>query len=497
MIEVSANSYWRFDANDPVQSPDGYVLRTNFSITGGGATGIERYWRTASQIGEFALGDTLDYRRILRYHTRDFSDQNSHRIPIPYRHEWVSGGPLGYVSTGFSVCRDKSIAAAAIVGVKRGELPMLSTMWTILGHPASGIAVPYWPVGNPPSVAHGDTSSPLYDIARKIRSLLFDWSTNRDFVDSYKLRDECGNGLWPGIFKAEDSIFDEAEALLGHWRKVFPTGKSILKAENSFASFAASQLDRSYLKLASRVVVRVANDVPYLDENGKVLEDGDIIQLVWAGKDGRIDPPNAVTRGAERGNPTNDDRLIGVLHVIGENASSAGSFRFQAIGWPDYTIGCPAAGDFIYVRAFNASSLEKATSFGDARLYLVSTNAGQSYAPLIEGGRTAQPLRGLDPAVASLRLRLSPNYPNPFNSSTIIEFEIHGISDAQRGVELTIFNTLGEVVKNFHVGTASDGTQRLEWDGRNDGGKVQPSGVYFLRLNDGSATTMRKMTLLK
>lgn len=498
MIEVGGSGYWRFDANDPVQSPGGYVLRTNFSVTGGGTTGIERYRRTVCQIREFALGDTLEYRRIIRYHTRDFSDQNGNSVQVPYAYGWPSGGPPGYINSSFSVCRCKSIAAAAIVGVKTGELPMLSTMWTILGQPASGIAVPYWPVGDPPAVARGDTSSPLYDIATKIRSLLFDFSANHDYVDSYKLRDDCGNGLWGGTFQVEDSMFNEAEALLGQWRKDFPTGKSILKAENAFASFAVSQLDRSYLKLVNRVVLSVANDVPYGDENGKTLENGDIIQLIWAGEDGRIDPPNMVTGNPEWGNPTNDDRMIGVLHFIGENLSSKGLFRFQVIGWPGHTIGWPGAGDFVYARAFNEGSLEKSTRFGDAQLHQVSMNAGQSYTPLIEGGRTTQSLKGLRPsAVASSRLRLSPNYPNPFNSSTIIEFVVPRISDGQRRVDLTVFNTLGETVKSLFVGTSSGGSQRLEWDGRDDGGEVQPSGVYFVGLNDGSATTIRKMVLLK
>jgi|GEM_PF-711910 hypothetical protein len=498
IYEVGGNAYWRFDANDTIESSEGYILRTNFSRTGGGNAGIERYRRAVSQIGEFHVGDSLDYRRIIRYHARDFSDFNSSPISIPYTHEWTSTSPLGYFYSNSSVCRFKTVSVAAIVGVKPGEMPTLSTMWTVLGHPATGIAVPYWPVGVPPEAASGTVTSPLNAIASEIRSLLFDFTTNTDYIDSYKLRDECGNGLWAVTYPAEDSIFNAASRLLGEWRREIPPTRSMLQAEITFASYAHSELTYAHDRLVRRKSFTVANVVPFEDEGGKTLENGDVVQLIWAGEDGAIDPPNAENGSPDWGQPGGDDRLVGIPHAIGENVLSEGTFRLQLIAWPDRRTGCPANGDLVYLRAFNSTSLKTATRYGDAQIHPVSMSDDNAYVPLIKGARTTQPLGGSPAAeIPRAHFNLSPNFPNPFNSTTVIEFDVPYGQESQGLVELIIFNSLGQSVRSLYSGTSTGGRKRLEWDGRDERGIVQPSGVYFVRLKAGSIAETGRMLLIK
>jgi hypothetical protein len=498
IFEVGGNVYYTFNASNPIQAPEGYILRTNFSMTGGGTMGIERYRRTVAQIKAFQLGDTLDYRRIIRFHARDFSDYGGTPIPVPYTHVWASTSPLGYFYSNVSVCRFKSVSAVAIVGVKPDEVPALSTMWTILGQPSSGIAVPYWPVGNTPDVARGTVTSPLNAIATNIRSLLYDLPGNPDNIDSYKLRDECGNGLWAWTFPAEDSIFNSSDGLLGRWRVDWPSTKQMLQAENGFASYALSQLTEAHTRLTSRLAFSVTNSMSYSDENGKILDNGDIVQLILAGEDGKIDPPNMEMGSPSWGQPTGDDRLIGIPHAIGENVSSPGTFHFQMIGWQNRTFGCPAVGDRVYLRAFNSNSLETATRYGDAQLYQISTNDVGSYDPLIEGAQTSRLLKGFRSSeVMIARFTLFPNFPNPFNASTIIEFEVPNLRDSPDAVELIVFNSLGQVVKSLLSGAQTGGRKKVEWDGKDDKGKIQPSGVYFARLRAGSTAETRRMLLIK
>ena len=498
MFEVGGNAYWRFDANKPSTAPEGYVLRTNFSMTGGGSVGVERYRRAAAQTGEFRRNNTLDYRSIIRYQARDFSDYSSHPLPIPYPREWIATTRLGYIYSNVSICRHKSISATAIIGVMPGELPSLSTMVTILGQPASGIAVPYWPVGIPPGIASGVQTPPLNVEANSIRSLLFDLPDNVDYLDSYKLRDECGNGLWSLTFPAEDSILNATSSLLEQWRGEPPSAKRMLGAENALASSALAQLTRAHAHLLCRVPFDVANDVPYKDENGQVLDNGDIVQLIWAGNDHKMSPPDMEKGSPRWGQPTGDDRLIGVPHVMGDNVSTKGMFYFQVIGWTDRGSGFPAAGDLVYLRAFNSNRLEAATRYGDARPYEVSARAGLPYTPLINDGRTTQPL-GEAPAnpVPSARFNLSPNFPNPFNSSTSIEYEVPYGRDARGPLDITVFNNLGQVVRTLFSGLSAGGWQRVEWDGKDNAGDLQPSGVYYIRLKAGTAATMGRMLLLK
>ncbi|MCF7859495.1 MAG: T9SS type A sorting domain-containing protein [Candidatus Cloacimonetes bacterium] len=80
---------------------------------------------------------------------------------------------------------------------------------------------------------------------------------------------------------------------------------------------------------------------------------------------------------------------------------------------------------------------------------------------------------------------LDHNYPNPFNPSTTIQFDIR---ENEVGT-LTIFNSRGQILdkKNFEAGS-----HLFEWDGTHLG-----SGIYFYRLETESYTKTRKMIMMK
>jgi len=254
-IFETANTFYRkFDAADSAQVPSGALVRTNFSVTGGGNSGIERYNRSKKLIRDFISGDSLSYRTILRDQMRDFSDFDSNPVPVPYPRKWRSDRPFGYIYTGVSICRSASVSAAVIQGIEPGENPLLSTMWAILGQPASAIAVPYWPVSDTPTEAYGESTAPLCDEANKIKARLFDYAPNSAYIDSYKLRDEKGNGLWAWTFPAEDSIFSAADARLSDWRQAASLTISEMEAtEKEFASYALRKLNQAYRGLVTSV----------------------------------------------------------------------------------------------------------------------------------------------------------------------------------------------------------------------------------------------------
>jgi len=139
MFEIGDTVYWKFDA---ANSPNGYIIKTNFTINGGGSSGIERFNRSTQLINNFYDGDSLNYRNIIRYQMRDFSDANSNPVPVPFPGHWVPGSPYGYVNCEKSICRHSSISAAVIHGVLPAEPAGFSTMWTILGQPATSVAIP-------------------------------------------------------------------------------------------------------------------------------------------------------------------------------------------------------------------------------------------------------------------------------------------------------------------------------------------------------------------
>jgi flagellar hook assembly protein FlgD len=88
---------------------------------------------------------------------------------------------------------------------------------------------------------------------------------------------------------------------------------------------------------------------------------------------------------------------------------------------------------------------------------------------------------------------LRQNHPNPFNPSTRIKF------DLARGTEitLTIFNILGNPIRELLKGRYSAGSTEITWDGTDQAGRPVPSGIYFYELVTEVGRETRKMTLIK
>jgi photosystem II stability/assembly factor-like uncharacterized protein len=89
---------------------------------------------------------------------------------------------------------------------------------------------------------------------------------------------------------------------------------------------------------------------------------------------------------------------------------------------------------------------------------------------------------------APLEFRLYHNYPNPFNPTTLIKFELATEADAT----ITLYNTLGQNVATIFDGHRTAGTYVVEFDGRD-----LPSGSYFYQLRTGGFLQTKRMMLVK
>jgi len=101
---------------------------------------------------------------------------------------------------------------------------------------------------------------------------------------------------------------------------------------------------------------------------------------------------------------------------------------------------------------------------------------------------------------------LSPNYPNPFNPETRIQYTV-GTQKAVHGSQfmvrspvhttLKIYNVLGQLVKTLVNEPKEPGTYEVIWDGKDKNGEEVASGIYFYKLQAGDFTEAKKMLLLK
>ena len=89
---------------------------------------------------------------------------------------------------------------------------------------------------------------------------------------------------------------------------------------------------------------------------------------------------------------------------------------------------------------------------------------------------------------------LMANYPNPFNPTTNIQFNLK----KQAYVELSIFNAKGQKLRTLQEGILGIGKHTLTWDGSDSSFSKVGSGIYLYQLKvDGITIDCRKMVLLK
>jgi hypothetical protein len=120
---------------------------------------------------------------------------------------------------------------------------------------------------------------------------------------------------------------------------------------------------------------------------------------------------------------------------------------------------------------------------------------GETVVRIVGGPGDGPVTTGDGPATSSVpqRSMLHPNIPNPFNPTTTIRFDLAGSGR----VTLRVFDVRGRVVRTLVDGLEPAGHRLVEWDGRNDGGRVVPSGTYFYRLTAPGFEQTRTMLMLK
>ncbi len=88
---------------------------------------------------------------------------------------------------------------------------------------------------------------------------------------------------------------------------------------------------------------------------------------------------------------------------------------------------------------------------------------------------------------------LSNNYPNPFNPSTTIEYEIPKAGY----VKIQIYNSIGQLINTIEDDYKNPGKYSIQWNGKNSAGENLSSGIYFYRMSSNGLTLVKKMLLLK
>ena len=88
---------------------------------------------------------------------------------------------------------------------------------------------------------------------------------------------------------------------------------------------------------------------------------------------------------------------------------------------------------------------------------------------------------------------LGPNYPNPFNASTTITYQL----PSEQQVILSVWDLAGQLVRGLVQAPQTAGCYSVTWDGRNGEGSRTANGVYIYQIRAGEFQSARKMVLVK
>jgi flagellar hook assembly protein FlgD len=94
-------------------------------------------------------------------------------------------------------------------------------------------------------------------------------------------------------------------------------------------------------------------------------------------------------------------------------------------------------------------------------------------------------------------LSLSSAYPNPFNPTTTIRFDIPVGVETHGESSLEVFDLKGRLVKTLADGINHPGQYTVSWDATNSSGVEVSAGIYIVKLNVGNLFKSNKIVLLK
>jgi hypothetical protein len=92
-----------------------------------------------------------------------------------------------------------------------------------------------------------------------------------------------------------------------------------------------------------------------------------------------------------------------------------------------------------------------------------------------------------------LEYALRQSYPNPFNPTATITYQVPRPSE----IRIEVYNTLGQKVRTLLKDHKGPGVYQVIWDGRNNSGVQVGSGVYLYRMVSGDYVRVRKMILMR
>ncbi len=83
--------------------------------------------------------------------------------------------------------------------------------------------------------------------------------------------------------------------------------------------------------------------------------------------------------------------------------------------------------------------------------------------------------------------------PNPFKPATTIKYSVPGAGP----VSIRVFSVNGQLVRSLREEFATPGSYEVRWNGKDDGGRTAPSGIYFVSVQQGQESSTTRIVLAR
>ncbi len=93
--------------------------------------------------------------------------------------------------------------------------------------------------------------------------------------------------------------------------------------------------------------------------------------------------------------------------------------------------------------------------------------------------------------------QLNSHHLHPFKIENRVLFEVKPDNKKTINLRMVIYNYRGDSVRNLFKGELREGIYEVHWNGYDDAGISQPSGIYFLNFLTGNSSEYKKLLVLR
>jgi len=210
--------YVKFDVNDPTIAPEGFLVRTNHSMSGNFEKGLGHVrYNTA----EAALKDAVKDRKTAPEELLNAISRNlSHSLTgTDLAKDVPTGGKAEYRFFVDFIPRRSTSAVVMFTGARNEKDVSNAVMWTVLGFPLTSVAVPVWiSAGNQLPVSllmTDDLRAPLCEDALMLKEICFPLKLDggQNYINLAAVVNNKQTGFMQMLRPAEHTIFVKAGEL--------------------------------------------------------------------------------------------------------------------------------------------------------------------------------------------------------------------------------------------------------------------------------------------